>query len=150
MVERPEYGAEDCHYEKVRSNSSNSKSELVRNRLNDDHTDQAYDMVTGENESPILVPEFLTRRMPSRTHLNQNHDDLNPLHDTTIRAQERTTLVVELDPINRLAEVLTSMQNRPTAQQLTIRPVNSSTMIFDGKSGKFELFEDRFHSMINM
>ena len=40
------------------------------------------------------------------------------------------------------------MQNRPAAQQLTIRPVNSSTMTFDGKSEKFELFEDLF--MIKM
>ena len=42
------------------------------------------------------------------------------------------------------------MQNRPTAQQLTIRPVNYNTMTFDGKSEKFELFEDLFHTMIKM
>ena len=42
------------------------------------------------------------------------------------------------------------MQNRPTAQQLTIRPVNSNTIPFDGKSEKFELFEDFFHTMIKM
>ena len=40
------------------------------------------------------------------------------------------------------------MQNRPSAQQLTIRPVNSNTMTFDGKSEKFELFEDLFHTLI--
>ena len=80
-------------------------------------------MVTGDNDSPDLVPEFLTGRMPSRTHLIQSHDDLNPLLDTTIPPQERPTLAAELDPINRLADVLTSMQNRPTAQQLTIRPL---------------------------
>ena len=90
-------------------------------------------MVTGDNESPVLVPGFPTgRRMPSRTHLNHSHDDLNPLLDTTIPAQERPTPAAELDPINRLADVLTSMQNRPTAQQLTIRPVKSNTMTFDG------------------
>ena len=42
------------------------------------------------------------------------------------------------------------MQNRLTGQQLTIRPVNSNTMTFDGKSEKFELFEDIFHTMIKM
>ena len=42
------------------------------------------------------------------------------------------------------------MQNRPTAQQLTIRPVNSNTMTFDGNSEKFELFEDLSHTMIKM
>ena len=65
-------------------------------------------MVTEENESPIiLVPEFLTRQMPLRSHLNQSHDDLNPLLDTTIPAQENITPVAELDPINTLADVLT-------------------------------------------
>ena len=107
-------------------------------------------MVTGENESPIDVPEFLTGRKPSRSHLHRSHDDLNPLRDTTIPAQERTVPAPEQDPINRLADVLTSMQNRPTAQQLTIRPVTSNTMTFDGKSEKFELFEDLFHTMIKM
>ena len=42
------------------------------------------------------------------------------------------------------------MQNGPTAQQLTIRTVNSNTMTFDGKSEKFELFEDHFHTIIKM
>ena len=107
-------------------------------------------MVTGDNESPIEAPEFLTGRMPSGNHLHSSHDDFNPLLDTTIPAQERTVPAPEQDPINRLADVLTSMQNRPTAQQLTIRPVNSNTMTFDGKKEKFELFEDLFHPMIKM
>ena len=107
-------------------------------------------MVTGENEPPIDVPEFLTGRMPSRSHLHRSHDDLNPLLDTTIPAQERTVPAPEQHPVNRLADVLTSMQNRTTAQQLTIRPVNSNRMTFDGKSEKFELFEDLFHTMIKM
>ena len=42
------------------------------------------------------------------------------------------------------------MQNCPTAQQLTIRRVNSNTMTFDGKSEKFELFQDLFHTKIKM
>ena len=70
--------------------------------------------------------------------------------DTTIPAHERIATAADPDPITRLANVLTTMQNRPTAQQLTIRPVNSNTMTFDGKSEKFELFEDLFHTMIKM
>ena len=88
--------------------------------------------------------------MPSRSHLHSTHDDLNPLLDTTIPAQERTVPAPDQDPINRLADALTSMQNRPTAQQLTIRTVNSNTKTFDGKSEKFELFEDLFYTMIKM
>ena len=129
----------------------NSRSEHIQNRQNDDQPNHnAYDMVTGEIETPIDVPEFLTGRMPSRRHLHRSHDDLNPLLDTTIPGQERTVPAPEQDPMNKLADVLTSMQNRPTAQQLTIRPVNSNTMTFDGKSENFELFEDLFHTMIKI
>ena len=91
-------------------------------------------MVTGGNESPILEPEFLTGRIPSRSHLDQPDDEPNTLLDTTIPAQERAALTVDSEPINRLADVFTSMKNRLAAQQLTIRPVNSNTMTFDGKS----------------
>ena len=105
-------------------------------------------MVTGENESPNPVPEFLTGRIPSRTHLNQSYEDINL--DTTIPADERLATAAESDPITRLADVLSTMQNKPTAQQLTIRPVNSNTMTFDGKSEKFELFEDLFQTVIKM
>ena len=134
--------------EKVKKNN---RSEQRFDYQNDSQPNlRANDMVTGDNESPIEAPEFLTGRMPSRYHLHSSHDDFNPLFDTTIPAQERTVPAPEQDHINRLADVLTSMQNRPTAQQLTIRPVNSNTMTFDGKSEKFELFEDLFHTMIKM
>ena len=105
-------------------------------------------MVTGDNESPSQVPEFLTGRIPSRSHLNQSYEDINL--DTTIPAHERIATTADPDPITRLADVLTTMQNRPTAQQLTIRPVNSNTMTFDSKNEKFELFEDLFHTMIKI
>ena len=133
--------------------NSNMKNTL-RNGQDEDHlindfpNQNVHDMVTGENESPNPVREFLTGRIPSRNHLNQSYEDINL--ETLIPAQERITTAVEHDPISRLADVLTNMQSRPTAQQLTIRPVNSNTMTFDGKSEKFELFEDLFHTMIKM
>ena len=52
------------------------------------------------------------------------------------------------DPINRLADVLVNLQNKP--QSMTIRPVKTKPMTFDGKSGKFELFKNLFHAMIKM
>ena len=104
--------------------------------------------MTGVNESPLQVPEFLTGQVSSRNHLDRSYEDINL--DTTIPAQERNAPAAQTDPITRLADVLTTMQNRPTAQQLTIRPVNSNTMTFDGKSEKFELFEDLFHTMIEI
>ena len=148
-AERPEGYSEVLQNLEPRNNS---KSKQANDRLKDGFTStnsRAYDMVTGENESPIEVPEFLTGRMPSTSHLNRSNDDFLLL-DTTIPAQKRPALAPEQDPINKLADVLTSMQNRPTAQQLTIRPVNSKTMTFDGKSEKFELFEDLFLTMIKM
>ena len=130
----------------ARNNLSNEQDE--GHQSGDFPSHNVHDMVTGEIESPNPVPEFLTGRIPSRNHLNQSYEDINL--EATIPAQERIATVVEPDPVSRLADVLTNMQNRPTAQQLTIRPVNSNTMTFDGKSEKFELFEDLFHTMIKM
>ena len=124
----------------------------AKTTLNSEHGDKTtrnvHDMVTGDNESPNPVPEFLTGRISSRNHLDRSFEDIN--FDTTTPAQERIATAADSDPITRLADVLTTMQNRPTAQQLTIRPVNSNTMTFDGKSEKFEMFEDLFHTMIKM
>ena len=42
------------------------------------------------------------------------------------------------------------MNNRQLAQTLMVRPVSTTTLTFDGKSEKFELFENIFHTMIKM
>ena len=144
--ERPELNSEVQRNLNVKNSLRNEQDE---NQLNNDYPDlNVHDMVTGDKESPNQVPEFLTGRIPSRSHLNQSYEDINL--DTTIPAHERIATVADPDPITRLADVLTTMQSRPTAQQLTIRPVNSNTMTFDGKSEKFELFEDLFHTMVKM
>ena len=140
--ERPESISEVQRNLNAKNNLRNEQDE---NQLNNDFPElNVHDMVTGDNESPNPVPEFLTGRIPSRTHLNQSYEDSN------LDAHERIATAADPDSITRLADVLTTMQNRPTAQQLTIRPVNSNTMTFDGKSEKFELFEDLFHTMIKM
>ena len=144
--ERPELNSEVQRNLNAKSSLRNEQDE---NPLNNDFPNlNVHDMVTGDNESPNQVPEFLTGRISSRNHLDRSFEDINL--DTTIPAQERIATAIDSDPITRLADVLTTMQNRPTAQQLTIRPVNSNTMTFDGKSEKFELFEDLFHTMIKM
>ena len=43
-----------------------------------------------------------------------------------------------------------NLQNKPQNKSFTTRPVNTTTMTFDGRSEKFELFEDLFHTMIKM
>ena len=145
-AERPEPNSE---VQRNLNAKSSLRNEQYVNQLNGDYPDvNVHDMVTGDNESPNPVPEFLTGRISSRNHLDRSFEDINL--DTTIPAQERLATAADSDPITRLADVLTTMQNRPTAQQLTIRPVNSNTMTFDGKSEKFEQFEDLFHTMIKM
>ena len=145
-VERPEINAEEQQVLNAKAGCRNEQRDGYR--TNGPSTRNVHDMVTGDNESPLQVPEFLTGRVSSRNHLDRSYEDINL--DTTIPAQERNAPATQNDPITRLADVLTTMQNRPTAQQLTIRPVNSNTMTFDGKSEKFELFEDLFHTMIKM
>ena len=118
-----------------------------------------YDMVTAANPTPQMVPEFLTGRpmqSQSKTPHQQcvNDDTL----DTTIPAQRPPVptnnrdvpFEAPIDPINRLAHVIMGMNNKPSAQTLMVRPVNTTTLTFDGKSEKFELFEDLFHTMIKM
>ena len=145
-VERSEANAEEQRIQNAKTDCRNEQHDGYRS--GGPSTRHVHDMVTGDNESPLQVPEFLTGRVSSRNHLDRSYEDINL--DTTIPAQERNAPAALTDPITRLADVLTTMQNRPTTQQLTIRPVNSNTMTFDGKSEKFELFEDLFHTMIKM
>ena len=111
------------------------------------NSEQNHNMVTGANPTPHMVPEFLTGRpMQSREPL-QRHNSTNPeSQDTMPQVPETTAPTTPSDPINRLAEVLV----HPSSQTLMVRPVSTTTLTFDGKSEKFELFEDLFHTMIKM
>ena len=106
-------------------------------------------MVTGAFEPQTSVPEFLTGRTHSQPILSRQESVNNVDLDTTLPVPDNTPATAQ-DPINRLADVLVNLQNKPQNQSLTIRPVNTTTMTFDGKSEKFELFEDLFHTMIKM
>ena len=145
-VERPEINPEAQHNFNEKTNLKIEQGD--GHRISEFPKRIVHDMVPGDNESLNQVPEFLTGRIPSRNHLDQSYEDINL--DTTTPATERIATAADPDPITRLADVLTNMQNRPTAQQLTIRPVNSNTMTLDCKSEKFELFEDLFHTLIKM
>ena len=67
---------------------------------------------------------------------------------TTLPAPETAAPENPQNPLNRLADVLVNLQNKP--QTMTIRPVQTTPMTFDGKSEKFELFEDLSHTMIKV
>ena len=115
------------------------------------NSEQNRDMVTGANPTPHMVPEFLTGRpMQSGDPLQRQNSNNNESQVTIPQVPETTGPTTPSDPINRLAEVLVGMNNRPSAQTLMVRPVSTTTVTFDGKSEKFELFEDLFHTMIKM
>ena len=55
-----------------------------------------------------------------------------------------------VDLINRLADVIMGMNDKPSAQTLMVRPVSTSALTFYGKFENFELFEDLFYTIIKM
>ena len=113
-----------------------------------DTTGRGSYMVTGANEAQQPIPEFLTGRIHSIPNLERQQSNHNVSLDTTLPAPEPEVTESPQDPLNRLADVLVNLQNKP--QTMTIRPVQTTPMTFDGKSEKFELFEDLFHTMIKM
>ena len=146
------------NFPKLISTSSNQKIHRRENLVDFEQSDDdGYDMVTGANLTPHMVPEFLTGRpMQSRNNIPQQNDDNDALLDTTLSAQQmpmRTTEAITeppVDPINRLADVIMGMNTKQPSQTLMVRPVSTTTLTFDGKSEKFELFKDLFHTMIKM
>ena len=146
------------NFPKLIATSSNQNNHRRENLVDFEQSDdEGYDMVTGANLTPHMVPEFLTGRpMQSRNNIPQQNDDNDALLDTTLPAQQmpmRTTEAITeppVDPINRLADVIMGINNKPSAKTLMVRPVSTTTMTFDGKSEMFELFEDLFHTTIKM
>ena len=112
-------------------------------------SEQNYDMVTGDKVWAKTGPEFLTGlsflTMQSRDPLQRQNYNNDESQDTVPQVPESTTPTTPSDHINCLAEVLVGLNNRPSAQTLMVRPVSTTTLTFDGKSEKFELFEDLSH-----
>ena len=108
-------------------------------------------MVTGANFTPHTVPEFLTGRpMQSREPLQRQTSNTDEFLDHSPQVQEPAGQTTLTDTINRLAELLVGMNNCSSAQTLMVRPVSTTTLTFDSKSEKFELFEDLFHTIMKM
>ena len=103
-------------------------------------------MVTGAIDTQQQIPEFLTGPIHSIPNLKRQQSNHNVSLDTTLPAPEPSEPKISQDPFNRLADVLVNLQNKP--QFLTIRPVQTTPRTFDGKSEKFEIFEDLFHTVI--
>ena len=99
--ERPELNSEVQRNLKTKNN--------LRNEQDGNQSDNGFpglnvhDTVTGDNESPNPVPEFLTGRIPSRSYLNQSYEDINL--DTT---RERTRELLQLQILIPLLDWPTS------------------------------------------
>ena len=112
------------------------------------HTDFTPYTVAGANEPQRPIPEFLTGGI----HFQPDPQRQESAHDitmvTTLPVAEAVVAEQPQGVINRLADVLVNLQNK--AQSMTIRPVMTNSMTFDGKTEKFELFDTLFHTMIKM
>ena len=113
-----------------------------------DTTGRGSFIVTGATDAQQQIPEILTGRIHSFPNLERQQSNHNVSLDTTLPAPNQKSLKYPRDPLNRLADVLVNLQNKP--QSMTIRPVRTTPMTFDIKSENFELFEDLFHTMIKM
>ena len=93
-------------------------------------SDQECDMVTGANHTPHTIPEFLTGQpMQSQEHLQhpeETHSESSqdPIQQVPGIVLSNTTT----DPINRLADILVGINNRPSTQTLTVRPALSARL----------------------
>ena len=114
--------------EKITKKDSRSACDLR------DHTDFTPYMVTGANEAQHPIPEFLTGRIHSQPDLQRQESAHDTTMDTTLPIAEAVVAEPPQDPINRLADVLVNLQNKP--QSMTIRPVTTNPMTFDGKTEK--------------
>ena len=130
---------------------SNDAHNMAASRSHQQVTVSSHHMVTGEFDSQNSVPEFLTGRIRSQPDTRpQEYNRESSVPETTlddsIQFQNGHNRPNNPNPFDRLADVIEGM-NRP---QPLLKPVNINTLVFDGKSDKFELFEDLFHTMLRM
>ena len=109
----------------------------------------SHDMVTGANPTPRTVPEFLTGRPMHARIDTQNQNPPHGQSSNNIPSVPETSVTHDnSDPIRLLADVLVGMNSKSSSQTPMVRPVSTTTLTFDGKSEKIELFEDLFHTMM--
>ena len=124
---------------------------------NSEHIHNSHHMMTGQTAHINQIPEFLTgRTQTSRNPSSHQYQNLSTQvsHDNNLPVVEHTPTHQNLDAnnsINRLADAIAGITTQQPSQATTmLKPVSTSTLIFDGKNEKFELFEDLFHTMLKM
>ena len=75
--------------------------------------DHSLFMLTGPTDTQRQIPEFLTGRIHSNTNLERQESTQNVSLDSTLPAPDHEVPVAPKDPLNRLADVLVNLQNKP-------------------------------------
>ena len=116
-----------------------------------------HHMVTGQPAQTNQFPEFLTGRIQTpRNPSSHQYQNLSAqvLQDNNLPMVEQTPRNQNSDAnnsVNRLADAIAGIATQQRPQTATmLKPVSTNTLIFDGKSEKFELFEDLFHTLLKM
>ena len=122
-----------------------------------EHIHNSHHKVTGQTAHINQIPEFLTGRTQTpRNPSSHQYQNLSTQvsQDNNLPVVEHTPTHQNLDAnnsINRLADAIAGITTQQPSQATTmLKPVSTSTLIFDGKNEKFELFEDLFHTMLKM
>ena len=143
--------------DETRHNNPDELSELSVPETHLDRQPQTHHMVTEQTAQTNQFPEFLTGRIvtprnpPSHQYQNLStqvsQDNNLPVVEQTPRNQNSDAN----NSINRLVDAIAGIatQQRPQAA-ITLKPVSTNTLIFDGKNENFEIFEDLFHTMLKM
>ena len=101
-----------------------------------------------ENKTANTETRMPNRRIPEFLSGNTLYDTTNDVLNSTMITQERPNRE-RVSSITRLADAITSRLPAPNSSSV-IKPVTTSTLTFDGKNEKFELFEDWFNTLIKM
>ena len=122
---------------------------------NSEHIHNSHHMMTEQTAHINQIPEFLTgRTQTSRNPPSHQYQNLSTQvsQDNNLPVVEHTPTHQNLDAnnsINRLADAIAGITTQQPSQATTmLKPVTTSTLFFDGKNEKFELFEDLFHTML--
>ena len=143
--------------DETRHNNPDEVSELSVPETHFNRQAHTHHMVTGQRAQTNQFPEFLTGRIVTpRNPPSHQYQNLS-----TQVSQDNNSPVVEQTPrnhnsdannsINRLVHAIAGIATEQRTQAATmLKPVSTNTLIFDGKNEKFELFEDLFHTMLEM
>ena len=93
----------------------------------------------GQHGPRAIVQEA---HQPQMSTMNANPQQANTTRDIPVNGN---------NPIDQLAHAIEKIAaNKLPMTTPLLKPITASTIIFDGKNEKFELFEDLFHTMLKM